>query len=60
MAMPLWIKDKLFQKSQLIKDLINVLGEETNWHDRILFSEHHLSLLQPVPFIHRPLKKQLF
>ena len=54
MAMPLWIKDKLFQKSQLIKDLINILGEETNWHDRILFSEHHLShaasAFYPSPF----------
>ena len=54
MAMPLWIKDKLFQKSQLIKDLITILGEETNWHDRILFSEHHLShaasAFYPSPF----------
>ena len=54
MAMPLWIKDKLFQKSQLIKDLINILGEETKWHDRILFSEHHLShaasAFYPSPF----------
>tara|TARA_B100000212_G_scaffold186088_1_gene140401 strand:- start:850 stop:2688 length:1839 start_codon:yes stop_codon:yes gene_type:complete len=54
MAMPLWIKDKLFQKSQLMKDLITILGEETNWHDRILFSEHHLShaasAFYPSPF----------
>jgi carbamoyltransferase len=42
-AMPLWIKDKLFQKSALIKDLNSTLDENVNWRERILFSEHHLS-----------------
>ena len=59
MAMPLWIKDKLFQKSQLIKDLINILGEKQTGMTVYYF----LSIIyrmQPVPFIHRPLKKQLF
>ena len=42
-AMPLWIKDKLFQKSALIRELKSKLGENINWRDRLLFSEHHLS-----------------
>tara|TARA_X000000950_G_scaffold7983_1_gene8780 strand:- start:1501 stop:3339 length:1839 start_codon:yes stop_codon:yes gene_type:complete len=42
-AIPLWIKDKLFQKSELVKMLNKTLGEKINWHERLLFSEHHLS-----------------
>ena len=42
-AMPVWIKDKLFQKSRLISQLELVLDESINWHERLLFSEHHLS-----------------
>jgi carbamoyltransferase len=41
--MPLWIKDKLFQKSALIGQLKSTLGESINWRERLLFSEHHLS-----------------
>ena len=53
-AMPIWIKDKLFQKSALIKELKFTLGEEINWGARLLFSEHHLShaasAFYPSPF----------
>ena len=42
-AMPLWIKEKLFQKSFLIKELKSTLDESINWKERLLFSEHHLS-----------------
>ena len=42
-AMPLWIKDKLFQKSALIKELKSTLSKDINWRERLLFSEHHLS-----------------
>ena len=42
-AMPEWIKNKLFQKSTLIKELKSNLGENINWRERLLFSEHHLS-----------------
>ena len=42
-AMPLWIKDKLFQKQTLIRELRSVLCKDINWGDRLLFSEHHLS-----------------
>ena len=42
-AIPVWIKDKLFQKSTLIKLLNSTLDENVNWRERLLFSEHHLS-----------------
>ena len=42
-SMPLWIKDKLFQKKSLLKELSKVLGDQINWKERLLFSEHHLS-----------------
>ena len=53
-AIPVWIKDKLFQKSTLIKELKSLLGTEVNWGKRLLFSEHHLShaasAFYPSPF----------
>ncbi len=53
-AMPLWIKDKLFQKSALIKELKSTLDKNVNWQERLLFSEHHLShaasAFYPSPF----------
>ena len=42
-AMPVWIKDKLFQKSALVKELKSTLDTDVNWRARLLFSEHHLS-----------------
>ena len=42
-AMPVWIKDKLFQKSALIKELKATLDENIDWGERLMFSEHHLS-----------------
>lgn len=42
-AMPVWIKDKLFQKTTLIRELKLTLGENINWREKLLFSEHHLS-----------------
>jgi carbamoyltransferase len=54
-AIPLWITDKLFQKSAIVKALKSSLGEEINWHERLMFSEHHLShaasAFYPSPFI---------
>ena len=53
-AMPLWIKEKLFQKTILLKELSKVLDSEVNWNERLLFSEHHLShaasAFYPSPF----------
>ena len=42
-AVPVWIKDKLFQKSLIIKELKSTLDENVEWRERLLFSEHHLS-----------------
>ena len=42
-AMPIWIKEKLFQKSIIVKELESQLGKEVNWRKKLLFSEHHLS-----------------
>jgi carbamoyltransferase len=41
MAIPLWLKEKLFQKSLLRKKLKEFDGEIAG--DKLLFSEHHLS-----------------
>ena len=53
-AMPVWIKDKLFQKPALIKELNSTLDESFDWRERLLFSEHHLShaasAFYPSPF----------
>ncbi len=42
-AIPIWIKDKLFQKLLITRELSANLGKEIRWGDRLLFSEHHLS-----------------
>ena len=53
-AMPVWIKDKLFQKAALVKELNNIFSDDVNWRERLLFSEHHLShaasAFYPSPF----------
>ncbi|MCS7269272.1 MAG: carbamoyltransferase [Geminicoccaceae bacterium] len=41
-AMPIWIKEKLFQKSMLLDELRRLPGGE-NWNGALLFTEHHLS-----------------
>ena len=42
-SLPIWLKDKLFQKLTIINALKNLLGEDIKWEERLLFSEHHLS-----------------
>jgi carbamoyltransferase len=42
MALPLWIREKLFQKSLLAKKL-KPFGLPEDWPSRMLFTEHHLS-----------------
>ena len=52
-ALPLWLKEKLFQKSLLVKEL-QTLDAGIDWESRLLFSEHHLShaasAFYPSPF----------
>ncbi len=42
MALPLWIREKLFQKDLLAKALTEVAGP-CDWNAKLLFTEHHLS-----------------
>jgi carbamoyltransferase len=53
MALPLWVKEKLFQKSLLSKELTK-LAPTGNWMEKLLFTEHHqshaASAYYPSPF----------
>ncbi len=53
-SLPIWLKEKLFQKNLLCEQLAHSLGEEYDWKTRLLFSEHHLShaasAFYPSPF----------
>src|SRR3989440_8515698 len=42
MAIPLWLKEKLFQKNLLGREL-KALEPEFDWESRLLFAEHHQS-----------------
>jgi carbamoyltransferase len=42
-ALPVWLTDKLFQKSMITDALKDLWGKQVNWSERLLFSEHHLS-----------------
>lgn len=42
-SLPVWIKDKLFQQQRLVEALQDCCGNNIDWRQRLLFSEHHLS-----------------
>jgi carbamoyltransferase len=42
-SLPIWLKDKLFQKTVITNALKDALGKDGNWEEKLLFSEHHLS-----------------
>jgi carbamoyltransferase len=42
-SLPVWVKDKLFQKTIIIDALKEHLGNDIDWSKKLLFSEHHLS-----------------
>lgn len=42
-SMPVWLKDKLFQKKVITDALQALWGKNIKWEERLLFSEHHLS-----------------
>jgi len=42
-SIPLWVREKLFQKQLLYKSLKETLGSEFDWQNKLLFTEHHLS-----------------
>jgi carbamoyltransferase len=41
-AIPLWIREKLFQKD-LLRRKLQELAPEFDWQNKLLFAEHHLS-----------------
>ncbi|MBF0340480.1 MAG: carbamoyltransferase [Magnetococcales bacterium] len=42
-SLPVWIKEKLFQKSVILRAMEQTCGREIDWSSRLLFSEHHMS-----------------
>jgi carbamoyltransferase len=42
-SLPVWVKDKLFQKKGILTALSEKLSNEVDWGEKLLFSEHHLS-----------------
>src|SRR5712692_5118220 len=42
MAIPLWLREKLFQK-HLLRDELRAFAEDYDWESKILFAEHHQS-----------------
>lgn len=53
-ALPVWLKDKLFQRRMIAEALAAIWGGSIDWRERLLFSEHHLShaasAFYPSPF----------
>ncbi len=53
MAVPVWIKEKLFQKG-LLRRKLQALAAEVDWEAKLLFAEHHqshaASAFYPSPF----------
>jgi len=54
-AMPIWLKEKLFQKS-LLRNKLRQEAPDDNWDNKLLFAEHHqshaASAFYPSPFDH--------
>ena len=52
-ALPVWVKDKLFQRTTIVKEL-KKLDAAVDWESKLIFSEHHLShaasAFYPSPF----------
>ena len=52
-AMPVWVKEKLFQKN-LLRRKLQAMDPDVDWRGKLLFAEHHLShaasAFYPSPF----------
>jgi carbamoyltransferase len=42
-SLPLWLKEKLFQKTLITRALSECFGDKVDWNGKLCFSEHHLS-----------------
>ncbi|MGE0622662.1 MAG: carbamoyltransferase [Pseudomonadales bacterium] len=53
MSIPVWLREKLFQKHLITRELTRLFGKG-DWEQKLLFSEHHLShaasAFYPSPF----------
>ena len=53
-SLPVWLKDKLFQKTTIVNDFKKLWGKDIKWTEKLLFSEHHIShaasAFYPSPF----------
>jgi len=53
-SLPVWVKDKLFQKASILDGLSAAFLGDYDWGGKLLFSEHHLShaasAFYPSPF----------
>lgn len=53
-SLPVWVKDKLFQKRMIRDEFVKHFSFDFEFNDRLLFSEHHLShaasAFYPSPF----------
>ncbi|WP_068312435.1 carbamoyltransferase family protein [Polycladidibacter hongkongensis] len=53
-SLPVWVKDKLFQKRMITANLEKAFACKHDWNAKLLFSEHHLShaasAFYPSPF----------
>ena len=57
MAMPIWLKEKLFQKD-LLRKQFKEFETDFDWQNKLLFSEHHMSHAASTFSLHR-LKRPL-
>ena len=53
-SIPIWVKDKVFQKNNIINELKKIDNSKINFNNKLIFSEHHLShaasAFYPSPF----------
>jgi carbamoyltransferase len=42
-AIPVWLKDKIFQKNKISNVFRKMWGSDVDWKKKLVFSEHHLS-----------------
>ena len=56
MAMPIWIREKLFQKDLLAKELRRI-DKAFKPQDKFLFPEHHFSAMPPAPSTPSPFEE---
>ncbi len=57
-ALPVWLKEKLFQKNELLKEIANLSEKEIKWEERLLFQNIILAMQPALSFRHHLMKLQ--